>query len=283
MADYEKYKNERNITFLGICTSTTATLKSMKRQVNQFHLKPFANMLDAGRATAVAYQVPENASSWLTVIDSEGAIVYNRSGATKWAGGPNDGEWVHHTAIAESLRTSKGILTIPNIPAALEPIAHYFDLQQFVLLENSLRRVERGSWKEGKMFAAQVRKQITEFRENRLRRIQELAEEDPLRAYREAKAFAAAFARAPEKRDVVRIAKTVVRIPEVRKELNAEAAYQRIMVPQMKKASTLSLFTKRIDPLLAGYLKAYGETEYAATVKNAVEAHKRALQNGPLR
>jgi len=75
--DYETYKKLRNVTFVGINTSPTATLKTMESQVKQFNLKPFANMLDAGGATAAGYGVPRSAPFWLVVIDGSGKADIN--------------------------------------------------------------------------------------------------------------------------------------------------------------------------------------------------------------
>ena len=58
----------------------------MESQIKQFNLKPFANMLDAGCATAAAYDIPKNTPFWMVVIDGEGKIAYNASRGWHWSG-----------------------------------------------------------------------------------------------------------------------------------------------------------------------------------------------------
>lgn len=282
VSDYRAYKLYRNITFIGICTSTTATVKSMARNIEQFKLKPFANMLDAGGATASAYGVPANAPFWLTVIDGGGKIAYNASRGWKWSSGPNSGKYVHQTQIEKSLKEFPGgILGVSTVPSKMKAAAHFYDLQQFLYLEVELRKVERGkSTDEEKAFAAKVRDRMDAVRQFRVSRISTLAERSPLQAYREAESFVMAFPRAKEKSEVSSIARKCARDPDVKKELRAEAAYRQILVPQMRKARIMSVFVKKIRPLLAAYLKAFGETKYAEVARSSVDAHETALARG---
>ena len=105
LKDYDTYKKNRNVTFIGINTSITATLKTMESQVKQFKLQPFANMLDAGGATAAAYNVPKSAPFWLVIIDGGGKIAYNASRGWQWAGsGPDAGKFIHQTQLEKSLK-----------------------------------------------------------------------------------------------------------------------------------------------------------------------------------
>ena len=280
--DYESYKKYRNITFIGICTSSTGTVKSMEGQIKQFKLKPFANMLDAGGATAAAYGVPANAPFWIVVIDGGGKIAFNASRGLHWSSGPDKGKYVHRTQIEKSLKEyPDGILGLKDIPREMKKAAHYYDLQQFNHLELELRKAERGKASdEAKAFAAKVRERMEEARAFRVSRIEELAISNPLQAYREAESFVLAFPKAKEKGRVATIARKCARDKEVKKELKAEAAYRRILVPEMKKARVMKVFVRKIRPLLAAYLKAYAGTKYAEVAKGAVDAHEAALARG---
>ncbi len=267
------------MTFIGICTSTTATVKSMAQQVEQFKLKPFANMLDAGGATAVAYGVPKNARFWLVVIDGGGKIAYNASKGWFWSGGPNEGRTIHSTQIEKSLKEyPEGVLGATSVPKEMETAAHYYDLQQFGLLEVELRKAEaKSSTPAAKEFARHVRARIAESREARKLQIDALSKADPVQAYREAVAFVTAFPSAPERAAVNEMGRTLLKDPAVKKEIDAEAAYQRMLVPEMKKTTTLDRYVKSVQPLLDAYLRSFGATQYAAAVKNACDAHKLAV------
>jgi hypothetical protein len=270
--DYESYKSTRNLTFIGINTSITTNLKVMESQIKQFNLKPFANMLDSGGATAAAYGVPKTAPFWITVIDGSGKIVYNASKGWTWAGGPDNGKQIHRTQIEKSLKDyPEGVLGVKDIPKEMELAAHYYDLQQFDLLEMELRKAGSPACKE---FAEVVRARIAESRKARKEQIEAEAKTEPVQAYREATAFVAAFPNAPERAAVNDMGRSLVKMPEVKKEIEAEGAFQQMLVPELKKTTTLARFMKNVQPLLDGYLKTYGSTQYGAAVKVACEAHK---------
>ncbi len=279
MKDYKAYSTQRNITFVGICTSTTANLKTMEQQIGQFNLKPFANMLDAGGATAAAYNVPKSSPFWLVVIDGKGKIAYNASKGWTWSGGPNAGKFVHQTQIEASLKENPdGIIGARAVPEDLKAAGHYYDLQQFDLLEVELRKAEaKSASAESKGFAEYLRGRIAESRRARRLQIETLAKAEPVQAYREAIAFVAAFPKAPERAEVNDLGKELQKSPEVKREIAAEGAYQASLVPELKRTTTFKRFKERIEPLLAGYLKGYGDTQYGKAVKTAVEAHRLAV------
>lgn len=274
--DYNKFKTYRNVTFIGICCSMTATPVSMGRQVEQFKLRPFANMLDAGGATAKRFSVPGIAPNWLVIIDGEGNFAYNAMKGWRWSSGPNANKFLHHTELEKSLEKCPGILGLKDIPKAAEPAAHLYDLQQFNLLEAELKRLEsKGGSEEIKAFTAHVRNKIAEGRKERREQIEALAIADPTQAYREALSFTAAFPGTPEKTVVQDLGKNLLRSPVVQKEIKAEEVYRRVLVPELqKRVSRGSNVKDRLKPLLDGYLKAYGDTEYAKAVVGAVEAYE---------
>ena len=269
--DYETYKKLHNITFIGINTSPTTTLKVMESQVKQFNLKPFANMLDAGGATAAAYGVPRSAPFWLVVIDGGGKIAYNASKGWFWASGPNAGKTIHSTQIEKSLQEyPEGVLGKREVPKEMEAAAHYYDLQQFDLLEMELRRASTPAAKE---FAEYVRGRIAESRKARKDQIEALSTSDPVQGYREATAFAAAFPKAPEGAVVNELGRKLQKEPTVKKEIEAEGIFQQMIVPELKRTTTRDKYLRFIQPLLDGYLKTYGATQFGAAVKLACEAH----------
>ncbi len=251
----------------------------MESQIKQFNLKPFANMLDAGGATAAAYDIPKSTPFWLVVIDGEGKIAYNASRGWHWSGGPDAGKYIHQTQIEKSLKaTPEGILGSIEVPKEMELAAHYYDLQQFDLLEMELRK---SSAPACKTFADQVRARMAESRKARKEQIETLAKTEPVQAWREAMAFAAAYPSAPERTAVNEMGRTLVKLPEVKKEIEAENAFQQMLVPELKKTTTLARFEKNVAPLLAGYLKAFGATQYGAAVKIACDAHKQKVSAAP--
>jgi len=243
----------------------------MESQVKQFNLKPFANMLDAGGATAAAYSVPRNAPFWLVVIDGGGKIAYNASKGWFWSNGPNAGKTIHSTQIEKSLQDyPEGVLGKKEVPKEMETAAHYFDLQQFDLLEMELRKATSPAAKE---FAEYVRGRIAESRKARRDQIETLAMTDPAQAYREAGAFFAAFPKSPEGPIVNEMGRNLVKQPSVKREIDAEAAFQQSVVPELKKALTKDKYLRFVQPLLDSYLKTFGSTMFGASVKVACEAH----------
>ncbi len=245
----------------------------MEQQVDQFKLRPFANMLDGTGATATAYGVPRQAPSWLVVIDGEGKMAYNASKGWHWSSGPNAGKYVHQTQLEASLQRSPGILRMPELPAELLPAAHYYDLQQLQLVEPELRKAEgkQGSW------VGRIRERIDQNRKDRLQQIDSLTYSDPLLAYREAQSFVAAFPQAPEKATVQEIVKKVLSIQDVKKELAAEEAFQRMLAPELKKVTTFKQFQARIPALLQAFLASFGQTKFAEVAKGTVEMTKKAV------
>jgi hypothetical protein len=269
--DYQTYKARRNVTFIGINSSSTATLKTMESQIKQFNLKPFANMLDAGGATAAAYGVPRSAPFWLVVIDGDGKIAYNASKGWFWSSGPNAGKTIHSTQIEKSLgQYTAGVLGRLDVPKEMEAAAHYYDLQQLDLVEVELRKA---STPAAKAFAEKLRARIAESRVARKAQIEALSGTDPVQAYREATSFVAAFPSAPERGAVNELGRDLQKQPAVKKEIEAEAAYHRMIVPELKKATTPDKYTRMVKPLLEAYLKAFGATQFGAVVKVACEAH----------
>ncbi len=258
---------------MGVCTSKTATLKSMAKQVEEFKLKPFANMLDAGGATATAYHVPQNAIVWVAVVNAEGKLAFDGTRGWRY----QDKRFVHHVQIDESLKKSPGILGIPEVPAGLETAAHYFDLQQFGPLEFELKKAEAKADAAGKEFAGKLRDRMEESRKAWAEQIKAMLKTEPMQAYREAESFMEAFPRAPEKSAVSQVARDAARDPAVKKELQAEQLYQRMLVPEMLKAKTHKAFTQRVQPLLEAYLKKFGDTRYAEVAKASVEEYGKAL------
>ena len=68
--------------------------------------------------------------------------------------------------------------------------------------------------------------------------------------------------------------------PEVKKEIAAEAAFQQMLVPELKKTTTRDRYLRMVQPLLDGYLKTYGNTQYGASVKIACDAHLKKVTDG---
>jgi len=277
MADYDKYSKLRNMTFISICRSMTATLKQVEKDVEQYKIHPFPTMLDAGGATAHAYKVPKEYSTWIVIIDPEGKIIYNRNKGWTWTGGENAGKQVHHTMIEDSQKKSPGILDRKSIPDDGLAAAHLYDLQQFMAAELEIKKLEKKTADDAKEFATYLRDKIADTRKKRLDEIQQMTGTAPFQAYREAVAFVAAFPTSPERAPMNEIGKSLTQNPIVKKELQAEDAYRRLILPELVKTPKgTAEFTQRVQPALDGFLKIYGTTEYAAAVTDGVEGYKLA-------
>lgn len=276
LGDYERYCRERNVTFISICSSMTANLRAVEKKVEQYKLKPFPTMLDAGGATTKAYNVPKGYGTWMIIIGPDGKIAYNASKGWHWTGGPNAGKYIHHTQMEACLKKSTGVLGYKEVPPEGNHAAHLFDLQQFSMVEAELKRFNGPKATEAeKEFAAHTLNQIAETRKKRLSEVEALQAEHPIQAYREAVAFVGAFGASPEKTAMNAIGKDLLKHPVVKKELQAEDAYRRILLPELAKTPKGSAeFEKRVQPLLQGYLKVYGTTAYAGAVVDGVENYK---------
>lgn len=276
--DYEQYGKVPGVTFLGVCMSTTATLKSMTDQAKRYKLEPFANMLDTGGATAGIYNVPRTAAFRLVILDGEGKFAYNAAKGWRWAGGENDGKYIHHTQIEKSLKKFPGLLGTGAAPTPLKKAAHYFDLQQYSMMETEILRVTATDKTEPvAAYAAMLRKKFDEHRRARVTQIADLSKNKPVQAYREAMSFIQAFPKAEERATVNELGANLMKEPAVKKEFDAEAAYHRILVPEMKKITTTKQYEQRILPLLQGYQKQFATTQYAATAAGACEGLQEAV------
>jgi len=279
MADYEKYRNLRNITFVSICRSMTAPIKQVEKDVDQYKVHPFPTMLDAGGATAHSYKVPKEYSTWVVVIDPEGKIIYNRNLGWHWTTGPDAGRYVHHKMIEDSQKASPGVLDRKAIPESGAMAAHLFDLQQFQAAELELKKVDsKNPSADDSDFVKYLRDRIAETRKKRLEDVRQLSATAPVLAYREAIAFVGAFPTAPEKGAMNDLGKSLLQQPPVKRELQAEDAYRRIILPELVKTPKgTAEFAARVQPALDGFLKVYGTTEYAASVIDGVESYKLAV------
>jgi hypothetical protein len=278
--DYDETGKARNITFIGINMSRTGDARSIAPQVKRYKLGPFANMIDAGGATANAYKVPANAPNWLTVIDSNGQVVYNASKGWKWGGGPNNGKFIHHTEMAAALKKSKGILPLYELPDELKQAAHLYDLQQFHLVLPELKMAKRKAKNNATVDAVSGFMEKKIFSHGKLRRgqLKTLATTKPVQAYREAMAFVKAFPRLDGSSDIKKMARDLAKDKKVKKELYAESVYKRMVVPTMKKCRTPAMFDRKLAPLFKQFMNVYGETEFSGVVKKAVDAHEAAVQ-----
>jgi hypothetical protein len=251
----------------------------MAAQVKTFNLQPFANMLDAGGVTSASYGVPKNAKFWLILLDGEGKIAYNDAGmGWHWTSGPDTGKTVFQTQLEQSFAKSKGLLGNAEIHPSMKYAAHLFDLQQFDLMETELTKtLAANPTGDQREVAALLRDKVTELRKRRLGEILMMSKSDPVQAYRDAIAFVEAFPKSPEMPTLRTVGSKLMTDAKVQRELAAEAGYQQIMVPVMKRTITPALYDKNMGPLLDGYLKSFGDTQYADVVKNSVESLRLAV------
>lgn len=240
----------------------------MARHVEHFKLQPFANMLDAGGATAEAYHLSRNCNFQLVVIDGGGKITYRARSEYAYMAHPE----VHIAQIEKSRKEYPGGLLGADIvvPQAMSKVAHLFDLQQFGLMEQELTRVLKESESaENLKFAEMLRAREVDIRRARSHQIQKIAEEKPVQAYREALLFVEAFPKCDEATDLNALATKLIAIPKVKLEIDAEAAFQSDILPHLikaKSAEELNFST----PVFENYLNAFGNTDYWAVAKKSV-------------
>jgi hypothetical protein len=236
-------------------------------------------MLDCGGITAEAYHVPKNAKFRLVVIDGGGKIAYNASQGWHWSSGPDEGKAIHLTQVEKSLKQFTALLYDNSPPKDMTQAAHLFDLQQFTLMDAELARVLQTSKKsENTAFADNLHKKVLEIRKERATQIVALAESNPVQAYRDALVFVTTFLQCPELKDLGAMVTKLKRDPKVSAELQAEEAYQTMLVPEMRKTTNLATFDRRLKPLADGYQLAFGKTDFGkSVVANAVEAQRLAI------
>jgi len=277
MTDYELFSKMRNITFISICRSMTATMKQVERDIEQNKVHPLPTMLDAGGATSHAYKVPKQYSTWIVVIDPDGKIIHNDSKGWFWSGGVNKGRKVHHTIIEDSQKKSPGILDKKEVPIEAALCSHLFDLQQFTLVEAEAKKLAAAKVDAVKDFGVFIKDRIADIRKKRLAEIEELSHSAPTQAYREAVNFVAAFPNCPEKAPMNEIGKNLMKTPAVKAELQAEDAYRRMIVPELARTPKGSAdFEQRVQPVLNAWAKLYKDTEYCAAVTDGVQGYKMA-------
>src|SRR5207253_1524957 len=129
-----------------------------------YQLGPFANMLDAGGATAAAYHLPRNRNFQLVVIDGSGKIAYSAGSILSYTGNPAESR-IHGDLIEKCLKEyPNGILGEAAIPPAMAQAAHFFDLQQFDLMEKELAHGLEGAGDSDARFAAFLRSKVADIR-----------------------------------------------------------------------------------------------------------------------
>jgi hypothetical protein len=184
---------------------------------------------------------------------------------------------VFQAQLEESFSKSKGLLGDAKIPTSMKYAAHLFDLQQFDLMETEIKKASTAGSVDEEDFSKLLHGKVSDERKRRMEQIQSLAKNNPVQAYRDAISFVEAFPKAPEMPALRTIGQKLSGENKVQRELAAEAGYQQIMVPAMKRTSTPALYDKNIGPLLEGYLKTFGDTAFSEVVKGAVESLRLAV------
>lgn len=280
--DYEKYKNQPNVTYVGVCVLPTADAKEMKAQCEELKIAdlPFPKMLDAGGAIAAAYNV-QGISQALVVVDPEGKIAYNGKSSTNYVS-PDRAQRAYccHVEADKCLKKAPGLLQGVPVPESLKTARHYYNLQQFDRLDLEVSKaLKTDSSAEARQFGEAVQKQIAEFRANRFKELTALAEKDPVAASREVKVFLESFPQTAEAAAAKALLTKLAANPKVRKEAEAETAYQNVIVPLLKRTTNMQAFSKNVKPVMEAYLQCYGDTQFAKTVESAVAAHRRSISS----
>lgn len=267
--DYQTYSTKSNVTFVGISTDVDNTEKRMRSQIDLHNLKPYAHVLDNTGALAAAYQVPQKVPLTIVIVDAEGKIALN-VGWGSFYGSKDNPTYAYIKALNESLEKAPGALGDLKPPAGCERAAHMFGLQQFDQMEMEFAKIPQNA--EVKAFREGVKAKVDAYTKQRLAELQALGDTDPLVAYQETQAFARAFRTAKEFGAAQSLASKLGTNPVVKKETEAEAMYQRIVAPEMVKATTLPVYEKKVKPLMDGYLQRYGDTKYGMAMKSVHDA-----------
>jgi hypothetical protein len=277
LKDYETYKKNRNVTFIGINTSITANLKTMESQVKQFKLQPFANMLDAGGATPRPITSQERSPSGSSILDGGGKIAYNASRGWSWSDGPDAGKFIHQTQLEKSLKAVSG--RHPRLQGGAQGDGDGRATTTTCSSSTSSRSScastkARAACRRARSSPSTSAGRSPRAARPRKEQIEALSKSEPIQAYREAIAFATAYPAAPERAAVNELGRSLLKTPEVKKEIEAGGHFQQIVVPELKKTSDVRPLHEERPALLDGYLKTFGATQYGAAVKIACEAHK---------
>jgi hypothetical protein len=130
---------------------------------------------------------------------------------------------------------------------------------------------------EAAQFAEIVRGKIAEVRAARWKALTALAEGEPIAAHHEARVFLDSFPKAPEAAEAKAILAKYENHPKLRRETEAETAYQTALVPVLRRATTATAL-QSAKPLLDAYQQKYGDTQFAKVVTEA-EEHRKAFEH----
>lgn len=272
--DYETYKSKLNVTFVGINTSASANETKLRAQIKENNLLPFATVWDATGSIAASYSVPTHVPISYVIVDAEGKIALN----VKWSsfyGTKEKPLYAYIKALDESLAKAKGVLGDIKVPAGCERAAHLFSLQQFDQMDAALATVS--TTPETKAFKEALKAKVADYTAQCVPEFTTLAKTNPLAAYRETSAFLKAFGKSKEASAVQKLNSNLANDPKVKKELEAEAAYQQVIAPPLAKALTMVAYNKSVQPLMDGYLQRYGDTEYGQAMKALADETKKKL------
>lgn len=274
--DYQTYsKAKPNVTFVGINTSAGITEKKLRADIDQYGLKPFANVADTMGSIAAAYAVPTKVPYTIVIVDAEGKIASNVDQFVYYNGDKNNPYFNYQKLIDEGCKACKGILGDTKVPAGGENAAHLFNLQQFDQLDAELARL---NGPDSQAFKDAIKAKITEYTAKRAKELEALGQTNPLAAYRETLAFAKAFPKCKELSTAQSLAQKFGNDPKVKKENAAETAFQQVIAPELLKTTTMAAYDKKVKPLLDGFLQRYGDTEFGASAKIAQEEFRKSLR-----
>jgi hypothetical protein len=274
--DYQTYsKAKPNVTFVGINTSAGIPEKKMRAQIDEYALKPFANVADTVGSIAAAYAVPAKVPYTLVIVDADGNIACNIDQYLIMGGDKDNPYYKYQKLIDEGCKACKGILGDTKAPAGAESAAHLFNLQQFDQLDMELARL-KGS--DSQAFKDAIKAKITEYTAKRIKELQTLGEGNALAAYRETLAFAKAFPKCKELSTAQSLAQKLNGNPKVKKENEAESAFQQVLTPELNKTTTGAAYDKKVKPLLDAFIQRYGDTEFGASIKVSQEEVRKSLR-----
>jgi hypothetical protein len=280
--DYELFKDSPNITYIGVCATPGADLKSMKNEQVTMKIKdlPFPKMLDSSGATLAAYHMTANVPYQLVILDSAGKIAFNKDPRYSLKD-PRTGKRVYTRvkAAQETLAKSPGLLTDVEVPKGMSKAVHLYSLQQFDKLALELARAKKTDKSaETKAFAQMLEDRIAAYRAKRIEELKALAQSDPIKAFREVEAFLLCFPRAKEASAARSLHSRLRGNSKVRAEQTAQMAFQRVVVPAMNRVRDKRSFEKKVAPMVAGYMKKFGSTEFAKTAQASVDAYQKGLR-----
>jgi hypothetical protein len=279
--DYELFKNRPNMTFIAICSTPGADMKAMQNEEATLKIKdlPFAKMLDANGATLAGYHMTPDIPYQLVVLDHEGNIAFNGNSMMSYSTNGGPAIPLRVSSAEKILKSAPGMLPDVKVPESMATALHLYNLQQFDKLDAELAKARKADTSaEAQQFAQMLETKVTEYRARRLEELTALTESNPVRAFREVEAFLQCFPRSKEATAAKALLTKLNSNSKVRLEKEAQTSFDQVVMSAMQRVRTRKQYDTNVAPLVQGYLKKYGETEFVKVAQDSTDAYVKTLR-----